>query len=145
MNIVKLGFGLVFVALLTAGCGAPDQINARNLQAAHKSMNRIKQHLPPDDRLPFEMAYWLVREQVKNEADFLKAIDGKAPSQLIALGKAAFGSRKSAGDPKYAKLESWEQLLAESGKQRTDDSDAEQQDPRDKKGYPRVDYKMHAM
>jgi len=145
VNIVKLGFGLVLLALLTTGCGAPDQINARNLQAAHKSMNRIKQHLPPDRQLPFEVAYWLVREQIKNEADFLKAIDGKTPSQLIELGQAAFGARKSAGDPKYAGYQNWEQLLAESGKQRDSVGADEQSDPRDKKGYPRVDYKMHAM
>jgi hypothetical protein len=99
-------------------CGKGYQVNARSLQSAHKSISHIKERLPVDERLQFELAYWLVRDQIKNNDEFLRAIDGKTPKELIAMGKDNFGKRKANDD---------------------------RADLRDKNGYPRVDYKLHAM
>lgn len=125
-------------------CGNAGQINAHSLKTAQKSVNFIKDHLPAEQRMEFEMAFWALRNQIKNEADFLKAIDGKSAQDLVALAKANFADQKAAGAKEYAAYETWEQMLGRQIELRnTQDSSAV--DTRDKKGYPRVDYKMHAM
>ncbi|WP_367650874.1 hypothetical protein [Methylomonas sp. ZR1] len=133
------------LACLMGACSKANQINARSLQTAQKSVFYIKEHLPEAERMPFEVSYWLLREQIKNNDEFLQLIDGKTSKELIDLGKDNFTKRKAAGDKEYARYENWEQMIAKSSQQRNAQETEESADPRDKKGYPRVDYKMHAM
>ncbi|MBD9363739.1 hypothetical protein EBB_25255 [Methylomonas sp. EbB] len=126
-------------------CSKANQINARSLQSAQKSVFYIKEHLALEERIPFEVAYWLLRDQIKNNDEFLQAIDGKTSKELIDLGKDNFAKRKASGDTEYAQYENWEQMISKSIQQRGVQDTADSTDPRDKKGYPRVDYKMHAM
>lgn len=136
---------LLISGLALAGCGNAQQINAHSLQTANRSVAFIKEHLPADQRTPFEAAYWLLREQIRSNDEFLKTIDGKSAEQLIALGKEHFSRRRAAGDKAYAEFENWEQMISHSERQRAGLEVGDKVDPRDKKGYPRVDYKMHAM
>ncbi|WP_026147206.1 hypothetical protein [Methylomonas sp. MK1] len=126
-------------------CSKANQINARSLQSAQKSVFYIKDHLPLEERIPFEVAYWLLRDQIKNNDEFLQVINGKTSKELVGLGKDNFAKRKASGDTEYAQYENWEQMISKSVQQHSAQDNGDSADPRDKKGYPRVDYKMHAM
>jgi hypothetical protein len=138
--VLIASLGLTMIA-----CSKANQINARSLQSAQKSVFYIKEHLPEAERMPFEVSYWLLRDQIKNNDEFLQLIDGKTSKELTDLGKDNFTKRKAAGDKDYVRYENWEQMISNSLQQRNAQETADSADPRDKKGYPRVDYKMHAM
>ena len=144
MRTLKLFiFGAAFFALITA-CGNAGHINASSMKTALKSVGFIKERLPANQRIEFEVAYWALREQIKNDADFLKAIDDKMATDVIAMAKANFDKSKSVGDKEYAMYESWEHMISQQNQKRTE-QDRSALDPKDKRGYPSVDYKMHAM
>ncbi|CAD6880980.1 hypothetical protein [Methylomonas albis] len=126
-------------------CSKANRINARSLQSAQKSVFYIKEHLPQGERIPFEVSYWLLRDQIKNNEEFLKTIEGKTAKELVDLGKDNFTKRKASGDTAYAQYENWEQMISKSAQQPSAQESADSADPRDKKGYPSVDYKMHSM
>lgn len=138
---------LMFVVLVSFGftaCSNSNQINGKNMKTAHKSVAFIKEHIPADQRVEFEVAYWSLRNKISNDADFLKSIDQKTFSDIIELAKANFTKDKAAGVKQLAEYENWEQMIAQQIEQRGEQDQAAA-DPKDKKGYPRVDYKMHAM
>ena len=138
------GFLVLSVCLLLNACGNANQINGHSMKTAHKSVAIIKERLPANQRIEFEVAYWALRNQVKDDAEFLSTIDQKTSLDIIALGKAHFGKNKAAGTPEVAAYADWEQMIARQIEQR-EEQDRNAIDPKDKKGYPRVDYKMHAM
>jgi hypothetical protein len=143
---MKASYGLLVlsICLLLNACGNANQINGRSMKTAHKSVAFIKEHLPENQRVEFEVAYWALRNQVKDDAAFLKAIDQKTSTDISALGKAGFAKNKEAGIAEVAGYDNWEQMIAQQIEQRGA-QDRSAIDPKDKKGYPRVDYKMRAM
>ncbi len=143
MNVSMSIIGLASLALIAA-CGNAGQINASSLKTAHKSVGFIKEHLPANQRVEFEVAYWALRQQIKNDAEFLKTIDGKMAKDVIAMAKANFDKIKSVGGKEYAMYENWEQMIAQQTQKRSE-QDRAATDPQDKKGYPSVDYKLHSM
>lgn len=143
MRISALMFVLL-VLLGLEGCGNSNQINGKSMKTAHKSVAFIKEHIPAAQRVEFEVAYWSLRNQISNDADFLKSIDQKTFVDIIELAKAEFAKEKAAGAKQLAQYENWEQMIAQQMAQRGE-QDQTATDPKDKKGYPRVDYKMHAM
>ena len=136
-------FGLALLTLMAA-CGNANRINGHSLTTAHKSVSFIKERLPGQQRVEFEAAYWTLRKQIKGDTEFLLAIDGKSAQDLIAQAKAGFAEQKAAGAMEYAAYDSWEQMLSQQIEQRKL-QDLSAVDARDKKGYPRVDYKLHSM
>ena len=130
--------------LLVNACGSASQINGHSLNTAHKSVSFIKEHLPSAQRVEFEVAYWALRKQIKDDAEFLQAIDGRSAQDLVALAKADFDKQKAAGIKEYAEYDSWEQMLGQQIAHRKI-QDLSAVDTHDKKGYPRVDYKLHSM
>lgn len=143
MRILMIVIGLISITLLTA-CGNAGQINASSLKTAHKSVGFIKEHLPANQRVEFEVAYWALREQIKNDEEFLKAIDKKMASDVITMAKANFDKIKAVGGKEYAMYENWEQMITKQTQKRSE-QDRSATDSQDKKGYPSVDYKMHSM
>ncbi|MCQ8103871.1 hypothetical protein NP590_07125 [Methylomonas sp. SURF-2] len=138
------GYLALSLVLLLNACGNANQINASSMKTAHKSATWIKEHLPANQRVEFETAYWALRKQLMDDEAFLKALDKKTAVDIIELAKAQFAASKAAGAADVAAYDSWEQMMARQIEQRgLQDSGAV--DPKDKKGYPRVDYKMHAM
>jgi hypothetical protein len=137
-------FLVLSVCLLLNACGNANQINGHSMKTAHKSVAIIKERLPANQRIEFEVAYWALRNQIKDDAEFLSTIDQKTSVDIIALGKANFGKNKAAGTPEVAAYADWEQMIDRQIEQRGE-QDRSAVDPKDKKGYPRVDYKMHAM
>ncbi len=129
---------------LISACGNAGHINGHSTTTAHKSVNFIKEHLPDRQRVEFEVAYWAIRKHSKNDAEFLQVVDGKSAQDLIAQAKADFAEQKAAGIEEYARYDNWEQMLDEQfGIRKRQEPGAA--DTRDKRGYPRVDYKLHSM
>lgn len=103
--------------ILLAACGNGSQINGRSLATASKSVKYIKERLPDDLRLEFELSYWTLRDEFKNDGKFLQTVDGKNPYEIIDLGQTSFGRRKATGFKDYQNFADWQAMLADySGK-----------------------------
>jgi hypothetical protein len=97
--------------ILSVGCGGEPTINARNTKVVFKSFNRMKNYLPNDERLEFEIAFWTIRDSLGNSKEFLDTVDGKNVAEIIALGQEHFNQRKAEGIPAYDKYTSWDDML----------------------------------
>ncbi|WP_347987668.1 hypothetical protein [Methylomonas sp. AM2-LC] len=138
------GFLVLSMCLLLNACGNANQINGSSMKTAHKSVAIIKERLPVSQRVEFEVAYWSLRNQIKDDAEFLRTIDQKTSADIIELGKTVFTKNKAAGVAEVAGYDNWEQMIAKQIEQRGE-QDRSAVDPKDKRGYPRVDYKMRSM
>lgn len=112
---------LVFLASsLLIGCNKSHQINGSSLKTVSRSVSSIKEKLPLDQRIEFEVSYWTVRDEIRNNKEFLNEIDGKTPELLIEKGKELFLKRKAGGDKEYSKYENWDQMIAQYSQERLD-------------------------
>lgn len=80
----------------------------------------IKDRLPTEQRIEFEVSYWIVRDAIKNKQAFLDLVDGKSAEEMIVLGKENFLQRKHSGFKAYEKYMSWEQMIAKFTQDRID-------------------------
>lgn len=138
------GFLVLSICLLLNACGNTNQINGSSMKTAHKSVAIIKERLPANQRVEFEVAYWSLRNQIKDDTEFLAAIAQKTSADIIEQAKANFSKNKAAGLAEVAGYDTWEQMIAKQIEQRGE-QDRSAVDPKDKKSYPRVDYKMRSM
>lgn len=137
---------LVFlICSLFMGCNKSHQINGSSLKTVNRSINSIKERLPLDQRIEFEVSFWTLRDEVRDNKEFLNEIDGKTPEQLIETGKELFNKRKASGAKEYEKYATWDQMIAEYTQERIDQNRKKTPDQRDKNPPARVDYQMHAM
>jgi len=116
-------------------CGKGEEINGHNLRTANKSVKVLKERLPPESRLEFEVSYWAIRDAKKDNDEFLDAVDGKTPLEIITLGKEIYQQRKNEGFQDYAKYSSWEEMISQFGKERNDQDNRKiikKEDARDK-------------
>ncbi|WFP51701.1 hypothetical protein PL263_06655 [Methylomonas sp. EFPC3] len=138
----------VLVLLLCSvmvGCNKSNQINGSSMKTVNRSISHIKEKLPLDQRIEFEVSFWTLRDEIRSNQEFLDAIDGKTPEQLIETGKELFAKRKSSGNKEYAQYDSWDQMITQYSQERIDQNRKKTPDARDKNPPARVDYKMHAM
>ena len=137
---------LVFIVCsLLIGCNKSHQINGSSMKTVSRSVNSIKEKLPLDQRIEFEVSYWSLRDEVKNNKDFLNEIDGMTPEKLIAKGKEIFEKRKASGVKNYQQYANWDEMIAQYTQERIDQNRKKSPDPRDKNKPARVDYQMHSM
>ena len=137
---------LVFTACaLLAGCNKSHQINGSTLKTVNRSINSIKERLPLDQRIEFEVSFWSLRDEIRNNKEFLEAIDGKTPEQLIETGKEIFLKRKASGNPDYRQYDNWDQMIAQYTQERLDQNRKIKPDDRDKKNPHSVTYKLNSM
>jgi hypothetical protein len=113
-------FLLVLCCATLVACGKGSEINGHNLRTADKSARVLKERLPPENRVEFEISYWTIRDEHKNVDEFLDAVDGKTPLEIIALGKEIYQQRKDKGLEKYAQYASWEDMISKFMKDRPD-------------------------
>ena len=131
MRVLSAVFVFIVCASLI-GCTKGNQINGRSLRTANRSVSYIKDRLPAELRVEFEVSFWSLRDEIRNNADFLDTVDGKTPEELIVLGKELFQKRKNAGYKDYEQYTSWEQMIAQYTQERIDQSRRKKPDPRDK-------------
>ncbi|MFA6053644.1 MAG: hypothetical protein WC762_13765 [Methylobacter sp.] len=101
-------------------CGKGQQINGHNTRTAYKSAKSIKNRLPEDNRIEYEVSFWTIRDSKKDDSEFLDTVDGKNPQEIVALGKEIYQERKNAGFEAYAQYSSWEEMIAKFGQERID-------------------------
>jgi len=134
----------VFVFIVCAsliGCTKGNQINGRSLRTANKSVSYIKDRLPIEQRVGFEVSFWSLRDEIRNNAAFLDTVDGKTPEELIVLGKELFQKRKNSGFKDYEQFDSWEQMITKYTQERLNQNRKKRSDPRDRNNN--VLYKLH--
>ncbi|MEI7996434.1 MAG: hypothetical protein WCH01_16185 [Methylococcaceae bacterium] len=101
-------------------CGKGQEINGHNTATAYRSVKALKNRLPPDNRIEFEVSFWTIRDAKKDDKEFLDAVDGKTPEEIIGLGKEIYQERKTAGFKGYENYSSWEEMITQFGKERMD-------------------------
>ncbi len=133
MRILSIIFISVSI-LLSTGCSKGSQINGRSFKTALKSVKILKDRLPQEQRVAFELSFWAVRDQYKNNiSDFLDQVDGKSPEALIESGKAVFEKRKQEGFKEYQQYATWDDMIRKYTQERMDQlSKKQKRDPRDK-------------
>ncbi len=133
---MKKLFTLLLILSCTTliACGKGQEINGHNTRTAYKSVKAIKNRLPEDSRIEYEVSFWTIRDAKKDDSEFLDTVDGKNPEEIIALGKEIYQERKNAGFKGYAQYSSWEEMIAKFGQERIDQNKprSKNADPKDK-------------
>jgi hypothetical protein len=119
MKRIPLFFFIILCLALTA-CGKGGTINGHTARTAYRSVKTIKEKLPPDNKIEFEVSFWTIRDAKPSEDEFLDAVDGKTPYEIIDMGKEIYQQRKSTGFKGYEKYNSWEEMIMNYGKERSD-------------------------
>ncbi len=131
MRILSTIFAVIVCLSLTS-CSKGNQINGRSLRTANRSVSYIKDRLPVEKRVEFEVSYWSLRDAIRDKKEFLDTVDGKTPEELIEEGKKLFQERKAAGYKNYDEYDNWEQMIAKFTQERMDQNRRKRPDPRDK-------------
>lgn len=119
MKIISTVF-VFSMCLFLIGCSKGSQVSGRSLKSANKSVSRIKDRLPTEQRIEFEVSYWTLRDSIKDKEEFLDTVGGKTHEELIELGKEVFQQRKNAGFRKYDQYNSWDQMITQFAQERID-------------------------
>lgn len=124
---------LILCCTSLIACSKGSQINGHTTRTAYRSVSALKNRLPPDTRIEFEVSFWMLRDSIKDEKEFLNTVDGQKPEELIVIGKELFQQRKNSGFPGYEKYANWEDMISKFGKERIDqDNHKSKVDPKDK-------------
>jgi major membrane immunogen (membrane-anchored lipoprotein) len=130
----KISLFLIFVlscALLSA-CGRSDKVNGNNIRTAYRSVKVLKERLPVEKRIEFEVSFWTIRDAQKSDSGFLDAVDGKTPVEIIERGRDIYQQRKNAGFKGYEQYSSWEDMISKFGQERSQQGSIKTEDARDK-------------
>ena len=130
MRILSTVF-VFFMCAFIVGCSGGPEVSGRSIKSANKSVARIKDRLPPEQRIEFEVSYWTLRDSIRNRDEFLDTVGGKNVEELIALGKEVFQQRKDAGFKDYEQYTTWDQMIAKYTQQRIDQGKSKRPDARD--------------
>lgn len=137
-------FLICLTSIINAGCGGERKVNGRSNRVAALSVKKIKNYLPPDQRVPFEVGFWTIKAKYGNSDEFLDAVDGKTVSEIIASGKLIFEQRRAEGFEAYNQYDSWDDMIAKLIQERADQTIPYQPETeRDKKNN--VLYKLENM
>ncbi|MDO9167939.1 MAG: hypothetical protein Q7U18_02425 [Methylobacter sp.] len=126
---------LILCCTSLIACSKGQQINGHTINTAYRSVKALKNRLSPDARIEFEVSFWTLRDSIKDNKEFLNAVDGKKPEEIIELGKELYQQRKNVGFAGYEKYANWEDMIAKFSKERIDQDshkDKNKVDPKDK-------------
>lgn len=132
---------LILAVLGLTACNNGQKINGHNEKTVYKSIQMIKMRLPEAMRVEYEIAFGLLRDAEKDNAIFFKSIDGKTPSELIAMGKDIFQQRKNEGVAEYQKYQSWEEMMTSHQQERAKQK-VETDIKKDSENNRAIDYKL---
>lgn len=123
---------LIIISIVLTACGKSNSVNGHTMRTAYRSVKMIRDKLPPDNKIEFEVSFWTLKDASKSEAEFLDNVDGKSPWDIIDMGKEVYQQRKSTGFKGYEKYNSWEEMIAKYDKERMDQ---DKQHPKAAKDY----------
>ena len=76
----KLSTLLLIISCATlVACGKGQEINGRSTTTAYRSVKALKNRLPAENRIEFEVSFWTIRDSKKDDKEFLNIVDGKTP------------------------------------------------------------------
>lgn len=137
----RVSMSVVFIATLALfGCNKGNEVSSYSMRSAYRSVNRIKDRLPAEMRIEFEVSFWTLRDEIRDKDDFLDEVGGKTPEALIELGKALYQKRKNEGYKKYAQFDSWDQMISHYAQKRLDQNKHKKREPNEAKNS--VIYKL---
>jgi hypothetical protein len=105
------------------------------MKTAYRSVKGLKNRLPAESRIEFEVSFWTIRDSIRSEDEFLDVVGGKTPQEIIALGKEIYQQRKNSGFKGYEQYSSWEEMITKFGRERIDQDSRKgkmKEDPKDK-------------
>jgi hypothetical protein len=111
---------LIFCCASLVACSKGQEINGHNTSTAYRSVKALKNRLPAENRIEFEVSFWTIRDSKKDDKEFLNTVDGKTPQEIIALGKELYQERKAAGFKGYEEYTSWENMITKFSQERND-------------------------
>ena len=123
---------LSVLTLSLISCGRSDQINGRSNSTAYRSVKMLKERLPPEKRIEFEISFWTIRDAYKDTSEFLSQVDGKNPDEIIATGREIYQQRKNQGFREYQQFSSWEDMIDKYTRERREQDRVTKPDARDK-------------
>jgi hypothetical protein len=141
MRIISTVFAFI-MCLSLLGCSSGSEINARSMKTATRSVSMIKNRLPTEKRIEFEISFWAMRDAHKKKSEFLSIVDGKTADEMIELGKENFQQHKNDGFEKYTQYASWDQMIATFTQERIDQSRRKKPSKDRKAGNPSVLYSL---
>jgi len=118
--------------LLTTACSGGGEINGRSFKGALKSVQRMKNRLPQQQRIPFELSFWAIRNTYINNSEFLDLVGGKNAEEIISSGKEVFLKRKAEGFTEYQQYADWDAMIKKYTDERREQTLKRKRDPRDK-------------
>ena len=110
---------LIFCCVNLIACGKGQEINGHSTSTAFRSVKVLKNRLPMAKRVEFEVAFWTIRASQKDDKEFLTAVDGKTPEQIIEAGKLIYQDRKASGFKDYESYKSWEDMISKFDQERS--------------------------
>lgn len=116
---------------MSTGCSKGSQINGRNFKTALKSVKMMKDRLPQEQRVAFELSFWAIRTAYRKNSEFLDIVGGKTADELIEVGKEVFVKRKADGFEEYQQYAGWDDMITKYTKERAEQSNKRKHDPRD--------------
>ncbi|KJV07602.1 hypothetical protein [Methylocucumis oryzae] len=117
MKKISIMLMIASLAFLTA-CNNGQKINGHTSKTAFKSVKILKNRLLPENRIEFEVAFWTIRDDIKDDKQFLSTVDGKTPEEIIAIAKEIYQQRKTAGVQEYTQYKTWEEMITRFGRER---------------------------
>jgi len=120
-----------FTLMLSTGCSKGREINGRSFKTALKSVSMIKDRLPQEQRIAFELSFWALRTKYRKNTEFLAKVDGASPEELIDQGKEVFELRKAEGFEEYQQYASWDEMIRKYTEDRNAQNTKKKRDPRD--------------
>ncbi|MDQ7090837.1 MAG: hypothetical protein Q9M50_09350 [Methylococcales bacterium] len=111
---------LVFALLSLLGCNKGSEVSGRSMRSAYRSVNYIKSRLSTEMRIEFEMSFWMLKDEIKDQSDFLDEVGGSSAEELIELGKALYQKRKNEGYKNYDQFDNWDQMISHYAQERLD-------------------------
>lgn len=135
---------MILSLLSLTNCSNSNEINGHSLKTALRSVKHIKERLPPNKRLEFEIAFGLIRDDIKDNDKFLSYVGGKSSLEIIEAAKILFQGQKK-GINSSNKYDSWEAMLAQVSSERSNQDKSFHKDPREltTPKNPNVLYKLH--
>ena len=93
------------------GCGNERHINGKSVKSAYKSVRAMKEYLPRDQKLEFQVAFWTLRNGYEDNDDFLDAVNRKTAKEIIVAGQKKFEEMRAGGFDEYQKYRDWDDMI----------------------------------
>lgn len=107
--LLLIGFSMVMLS----ACNNERQVNGRSLKSAFRSVKTMKEYLPKELKLEFQIAFWTLRNGISEKEEFLDAVDGKTAKEIIASGKEKFEQMQTSDYAYYQNFGDWDDMIAQ--------------------------------